>query len=192
MNARALAEPNTILRGVVGSTVHGLSVTDQDDRDEMGICVQPWEHFFGLGQRSERWTFGTQPDGVRSGPGDLDVDLQSREKVAALSRRESDDPASDVRSGGATVDRDAAAPGVAITRSVHRQRRHDRAIQRADAGQRRRSANKVRMPKRPVAHRAVRSRHQVLAEADELEARLVALHAPNPFAPPEHEEVGDS
>lgn len=38
---RALAEPNTILRCVVGSTVHGLSVKEHDDRDEMGICVEP-------------------------------------------------------------------------------------------------------------------------------------------------------
>lgn len=48
MDSQSLAEPNTILRGLVGSTVHGLSVSDQDDRDEMGICVEPWEHFFGL------------------------------------------------------------------------------------------------------------------------------------------------
>lgn len=40
-NARELAEPNTILRCLVGSTVHGISVSDQDDRDEMGVCVEP-------------------------------------------------------------------------------------------------------------------------------------------------------
>ena len=32
-NAQEMAEPNTILRGVVGSTVHGLSVKEHDDRD---------------------------------------------------------------------------------------------------------------------------------------------------------------
>ena len=37
---RDTAERCTILRGLVGSTVHGLNVNDGiEDRDEMGICV---------------------------------------------------------------------------------------------------------------------------------------------------------
>ncbi len=83
-NHQAIAEPNTILRGLVGSRVHGLSVTDQDDRDEMGVCIEPWEHFFGLRDRFEQWTFRTQPDGVRSGPGDLDLVVYSLAKWARL------------------------------------------------------------------------------------------------------------
>lgn len=82
--ARLLAEPNTILRGLVGSTVHGLSVSDQDDRDEMGVCVEPPEHFFGLRPRFEQWTFRTKPEGVRSGPGDLDLVVYSLAKWARL------------------------------------------------------------------------------------------------------------
>ena len=84
MDARELAEPNTILRGLVGSTIHGLSVSDQDDRDEMGICVEPWEHFFGLRERFEQWTWRTQPEGARSGPGDLDLVVYSLAKWARL------------------------------------------------------------------------------------------------------------
>ena len=30
-----------ILRGQVGSGVHGTSVEGQDDRDEMGLCLEP-------------------------------------------------------------------------------------------------------------------------------------------------------
>lgn len=84
MDARALAEPNTILRGLVGSTVHGLSVSDQDDRDEMGICVEPWEHYFGLREPFRQWTYRTQPEGARSGPGDLDLVVYSLAKWARL------------------------------------------------------------------------------------------------------------
>jgi hypothetical protein len=41
---RETAERCTILRGLVGSTVHGLNVNDGiEDRDEMGICVEPLE-----------------------------------------------------------------------------------------------------------------------------------------------------
>jgi hypothetical protein len=39
---REAAERCTILRGLVGSTVHGLNVNDGiEDRDEMGVCVEP-------------------------------------------------------------------------------------------------------------------------------------------------------
>jgi len=82
--AKELAEPNVILRGVVGSNAHGLQVDDQDDRDEMGICVEPFEHFFGLRKRFEQWVHRTQPEGKRSGPGDLDLVVYSLAKWAHL------------------------------------------------------------------------------------------------------------
>lgn len=38
---RERAERSTILRGLVGSIVHGLNVNDGiEDRDEMGVCVE--------------------------------------------------------------------------------------------------------------------------------------------------------
>jgi hypothetical protein len=47
---REQAERCTILRGLVGSTVHGLNVNDGiEDRDEMGICVEPLEEAMSLG-----------------------------------------------------------------------------------------------------------------------------------------------
>ena len=46
---RDTAERCTILRGLVGSTVHGLNVNDGiEDRDEMGICVEPLEAAMAL------------------------------------------------------------------------------------------------------------------------------------------------
>ena len=39
-----------MLRGLVGSTVHGLNVNDGiEDRDEMGVCVEPLEEAMALG-----------------------------------------------------------------------------------------------------------------------------------------------
>nr|WP_281497135.1 nucleotidyltransferase domain-containing protein [Ornithinimicrobium sp. F0845] len=37
-----------ILRVQVGSGVHGTSISGQDDRDEMGICLEPAEFVTGL------------------------------------------------------------------------------------------------------------------------------------------------
>jgi hypothetical protein len=77
--------PHTvILQGLVGSQVHGLNVLGHDDRDEMGICVEPIDHFFGLRPRFEQWIYRTQPEGHRSGPGDLDLTVYSLAKWARL------------------------------------------------------------------------------------------------------------
>jgi uncharacterized protein len=43
------AERRTILRALVGSTVHGLNVRDAvEDRDEMGVLVEPFEAVVGF------------------------------------------------------------------------------------------------------------------------------------------------
>jgi hypothetical protein len=96
--ARRIAEAGTILRCLVGSGVHGLAVGDQDDRDEMGICVEPPEYVIGLrriqapGQGSVRFeqyehhTAWERPGGLanRSGPGDLDYVCYSLRKWMRL------------------------------------------------------------------------------------------------------------
>lgn len=82
MNAREIADRFTILRGLVGSTVHGVA-TGGDDRDEQGIAVEPPEYVIGL-RHFEQWTNRTQPDGVRSGPGDLDVTVYGLRKWTRL------------------------------------------------------------------------------------------------------------
>lgn len=78
---RSVVEKTTILRGTVGSTVHGLHHADQDDRDEMAIFVEPPEFLVGLRLARSGSSWGpfehyverTQPEGARSGPGDLDL-----------------------------------------------------------------------------------------------------------------------
>ncbi|TDQ52559.1 nucleotidyltransferase domain-containing protein [Actinorugispora endophytica] len=78
-----LAERGTILRCQAGSGVHGTAVAGQGDRDEMGICVEPPEYVVGL-RSFEQYVFRTRPEGVRSGPGDLDLTVYSLRKWTRL------------------------------------------------------------------------------------------------------------
>jgi len=82
MIAETIAVPNTIIRGQVGSGLHGVT-TGADDRDEMGVCIEPPEYVIG-NSRFEQYIYRTQPEGVRSGPGDLDLVVYSLRKWARL------------------------------------------------------------------------------------------------------------
>lgn len=99
--ARQVAEAGLILRVQVGSGVHGTAVRGQDDRDEMGVCLEPPEYVTGLArvpagldaetatvpfEQYERHTAWDQPGGLanRSGAGDLDVVIYSARKWARL------------------------------------------------------------------------------------------------------------
>lgn len=81
--SQEVAENGTILRAEVGSVVHGLSISDTSDRDEMGVCIEPAEFVIGL-RHFEQFIHRTQPDGVRSGPGDLDLTVYSLRKFCSL------------------------------------------------------------------------------------------------------------
>lgn len=80
---RQIAEAGTILRCLVGSGVHGLSIAAQDDRDEMGVCIEPPEYVIGL-RSFDQYIYRTQPEGHRSGPGDLDLTVYSLRKWMRL------------------------------------------------------------------------------------------------------------
>jgi hypothetical protein len=99
--ARVIAERGMILRVQVGSGVHGTSVAGQDDRDEMGLCLEPRQFVTGLArvpngirgqgpsvrfEQYERHTAWDKPGGLanRSGAGDLDVIIYSARKWARL------------------------------------------------------------------------------------------------------------
>jgi len=90
-----------ILRVQVGSGVHGTSITGQDDRDELGLCLEPPQFVTGLArvpngirglgtsvefEQYERHTAWDKPGGLanRSGAGDLDVIIYSARKWARL------------------------------------------------------------------------------------------------------------
>jgi len=99
--ARRIAEDGMILRVQVGSGVHGTSISGQDDRDEMGLCLEPSRFVTGLArvpngtgglgpsvrfEQYERHTAWDKPGGLanRSGAGDLDVIIYSARKWARL------------------------------------------------------------------------------------------------------------
>lgn len=99
--ARRIAERGTILRVQVGSGVHGTAISGQDDRDEMGVCLEPPQYVTGIAQvpagasdtaatvpfeQYQRHTAWDRPGGLanRSGPGDLDVVIYSARKWARL------------------------------------------------------------------------------------------------------------
>jgi predicted nucleotidyltransferase len=94
MTTLEIVEQGTILRATVGSTVHGLHHSGQDDRDEMAVFIEPPEYLVGLrlarrpgvrnAHRFEHWVERTQPEGVRSGPGDLDLVAYSLRKYVRL------------------------------------------------------------------------------------------------------------
>ena len=65
---RLTAERSTILRGLVGSTVHGLAVDEGlEDRDEMGVCVEPFDAAMSSISAARENGYGTSP-AAASGP----------------------------------------------------------------------------------------------------------------------------
>ncbi len=96
--ARQIAQEGLRLLVQVGSGVHGTSITGQDDRDEMGFCIEPPEFVIGLArvpaddhgsirfEQFERHTAWDRAGGLRnrSGAGDLDVIVYSLRKWARL------------------------------------------------------------------------------------------------------------
>lgn len=79
---KQIADDNTIILGQVGSGLHGVT-TGADDRDEMGICIEPPECVIGL-EKFDQYIYRTQPDGARSGQGDLDLCVYSLRKWTKL------------------------------------------------------------------------------------------------------------
>lgn len=89
-----MIDPNTqipsgsaiILRGVVGSTVHGTNVGAQDDRDEMAIAIEPPHYVIGM-RHWETTVQRTAAEGQKSGPGDLDLVIHSLRKYCRLAAK---------------------------------------------------------------------------------------------------------
>lgn len=85
---KAVAEAGTILRVEVGSGLHGTSVSEWDDRDEMGICIEPPDAVIGFKNFEQyEWKTAWERPGDRanrSGPGDLDLTVYSLRKWMRL------------------------------------------------------------------------------------------------------------
>lgn len=79
-----VARAGEILRTVVGSGLHGIAIPGTDDHDEMGVFVEPDECVLGLAPPVPHYVFRTQPEGARSGPGDIDLVMYSLRKYLRL------------------------------------------------------------------------------------------------------------
>lgn len=80
------AIPGTeILRVEVGSTLHGIGI-GSDDRDLMGVTVEPAPVVFGL-QTFEQHEHRTAPKSERSGPGDTDLVVYGLKKWMRLAAK---------------------------------------------------------------------------------------------------------
>ncbi|WP_392544420.1 DNA polymerase beta superfamily protein [Oryzobacter telluris] len=99
--AREVAEHGMVLRVQVGSGLHGTGIAGQDDRDELGICLEPARFVTGIAtvpsgtgegrpriafEQYQRHTAWDRPSGLgtRSGAGDLDVVIYAARKWARL------------------------------------------------------------------------------------------------------------
>lgn len=80
---RRIAEAGEFFRVEVGSGLHGIDIGGTDDRDEMGLCIEPRECVIGLNE-FEQYVFRTAPEGVRSKHGDLDLTVYSLRKWMRL------------------------------------------------------------------------------------------------------------
>lgn len=81
---RDIAISNEILRTIVGSGVHGTAVEGTDDHDLMGVYIEPAANVIGLAGNADHYIWRTQPEGHKSGPGDVDLTLYSLRKILTL------------------------------------------------------------------------------------------------------------
>ena len=76
---------NTILLVEVGSTAHGTGIPGGEDHDELGVVVERPDQVVGLDEHGVRTVMQrTQPEGSRSGPGDVDRTLHSLRRFVRL------------------------------------------------------------------------------------------------------------
>lgn len=122
---RATATANEILRVEVGSTAHGISVGN-DDLDLMAVYLQTPEQLLGIAEHVDHYVGRTQPEGARSGPGDVDYVAYSLRKFLRLAT--SGNPTVLVVLYGSTVHAStplgeelrALAPAIVSRRAGHR------------------------------------------------------------------------
>jgi hypothetical protein len=85
---KAVAEAGTILLTEVGSSLHGTSVSEYDDLDLMGICIEPPDAVIGYKSFEQyEWKTAWERPGERanrSGPGDVDKTVYSLRKWMRL------------------------------------------------------------------------------------------------------------
>lgn len=77
----------SMLSCIVGSTCLGVQMEGTDDRDEMHICYPTRRQVVGLDQPIWSRVIRSQPEGVRSQPGDVDAVYHSVKKWLGLAMK---------------------------------------------------------------------------------------------------------
>lgn len=68
----------------VGSTVHGIGVNKQDDLDLTAIRIEPFYELVAGDTKRQSMMIRTKPEGVRSEPGDIDIQCYTLRKFSQL------------------------------------------------------------------------------------------------------------
>lgn len=69
----------------VGSTAHGTGIPGGEDHDQLAVVVEEPHQVIGLDPQGLRTVmYRTQPEGVRSGPGDIDRTVHSLRRFVRL------------------------------------------------------------------------------------------------------------
>jgi predicted nucleotidyltransferase len=80
---QTLLDDQTVLLCEVGSTLYGTNIEGQDDLDQMGVFIPSFDEVVGFKTRDHS-IYRTQPEGVRSGHGDIDRTLYSLRRFLGL------------------------------------------------------------------------------------------------------------
>lgn len=76
---------NAILMVEVGSTAHGTGIDGGEDHDQLAVVVESPQQVLGLDHHGFKTVMErTQPEGTRSGPGDIDRTLHSLRRFLRL------------------------------------------------------------------------------------------------------------
>lgn len=84
-----MAVSNTILLARIGSVLHGISVDENPDHDEMGICIEPPAYTLALSDARlfEQFRYSSAPEGEKTPPGGTDRIIFSLHKFLRLAAK---------------------------------------------------------------------------------------------------------
>lgn len=75
---------DVVLCAEVGSTAHGINIGEQDDTDYTVVRMEPWREFVNFATKRQSMMIRTQPEGVRSRFGDIDLNVYTLRKFGHL------------------------------------------------------------------------------------------------------------
>ena len=81
---RDVALDDVLLIAEAGSTMHGVGVGAQDDLDLVAVRIEQFAELVDGPPRRQSMMIRTQPEGARSGPGDIDLNVYTLRRFAHL------------------------------------------------------------------------------------------------------------